>query len=211
MPFLFLVIICLSNCLSAAHLASPHLGVLQRGDLKITLQELSAHIKDLEHQSHNQNVELEILQEKLSLLEKDLASCLIEARQSGQKLNSSQINMLEARLLQLENEQISIVKDLKKLKQYGEKNGTTLATCQIKIAELEKHLSSDIADLKQSLHSMLVLLQEDESGENYTVKSGDSLGKIASKHKISTETLKKANQLTSDTIFAGQKLKIPAS
>ena len=44
----------------------------------------------------------------------------------------------------------------------------------------------------------------------YTVKSGDSLSKIASKYKgVSVDDIKKANGLKSDAIRAGQKLTIP--
>lgn len=44
---------------------------------------------------------------------------------------------------------------------------------------------------------------------SYTVVSGDSLSLIAKKFNISTEVLKKANQLSSDVIYVGQKLVIP--
>ena len=45
----------------------------------------------------------------------------------------------------------------------------------------------------------------------YTVKSGDSLSKIASKYRgVSVDDIKKANGLKSDAIRAGQKLTIPA-
>ena len=40
----------------------------------------------------------------------------------------------------------------------------------------------------------------------YTVKSGDTLGKIASSHGISLSNLKKWNNLTSDIIYPGNKL-----
>ena len=43
----------------------------------------------------------------------------------------------------------------------------------------------------------------------YTVKSGDTLGKIAKKHGTTVAAVKKANGLRSDMIKPGQKLKIP--
>lgn len=43
----------------------------------------------------------------------------------------------------------------------------------------------------------------------YTVKSGDTLIKIASLHKTSVRALRTANNLRTDSIKVGQKLKIP--
>ncbi|WP_029278396.1 LysM peptidoglycan-binding domain-containing protein, partial [Carnobacterium jeotgali] len=44
------------------------------------------------------------------------------------------------------------------------------------------------------------------SSSTYTVKSGDTLTGIASKNGVSVSDLKKSNNLTSDTIYVGQKL-----
>ncbi|WP_404330385.1 LysM peptidoglycan-binding domain-containing protein [Mesobacillus maritimus] len=42
----------------------------------------------------------------------------------------------------------------------------------------------------------------------YTIKSGDTLSAIASKHKVTVAKLKSWNKLTSDLIFPGQKLSV---
>jgi LysM repeat protein len=47
------------------------------------------------------------------------------------------------------------------------------------------------------------------AGETYVVKSGDSLTKIAKKHGVSLSALKAANNLNTDHIKVGQKLKLP--
>jgi LysM repeat protein len=47
-------------------------------------------------------------------------------------------------------------------------------------------------------------------GETYTVKSGDSLTKIAKAHGTTVKAIKAENNLNTDHIKVGQKLKIPA-
>ena len=48
------------------------------------------------------------------------------------------------------------------------------------------------------------------AGQLYTVKSGDSLSKIATEFGVTVKALRSANNLTTDKIVVGQKLKIPA-
>jgi len=48
------------------------------------------------------------------------------------------------------------------------------------------------------------------TGDTYTVKSGDTLTSIAKAHNITLKELRAANNLTTDRIKVGDKLKIPA-
>lgn len=49
------------------------------------------------------------------------------------------------------------------------------------------------------------------SSASYTVKSGDNLTRIASKHGTTVAALKRANNLRTDRINVGQKLKVPGA
>lgn len=51
----------------------------------------------------------------------------------------------------------------------------------------------------------------DNKGITYTVKSGDSLWKIANSYNTTVNAIKSANNLKSDTLSIGQKLLIPVS
>jgi LysM repeat protein len=46
-------------------------------------------------------------------------------------------------------------------------------------------------------------------GKTYTVVKGDTLSKIASKHGTTSDAIKKANGMKSDTVVLGAKLRIP--
>ncbi len=50
-----------------------------------------------------------------------------------------------------------------------------------------------------------------EAGKNYTVKPGDSLSVLARRNGTTVGAIKSANGLTSNTIYVGQKLLIPAA
>ncbi|HEX7859885.1 MAG TPA: LysM peptidoglycan-binding domain-containing protein [Verrucomicrobiae bacterium] len=50
-----------------------------------------------------------------------------------------------------------------------------------------------------------------DPGQTYTVKSGDTLTKIASRHNITVSQLRAANNMRTSRVNIGQKLKIPAS
>ncbi len=50
----------------------------------------------------------------------------------------------------------------------------------------------------------------DTGAETYTVKSGDTLSKIAKSHGTTVKAIQSENNLTTTAIKVGQKLKIPA-
>jgi LysM repeat protein len=54
------------------------------------------------------------------------------------------------------------------------------------------------------------LASDDTGGVTYTVKSGDTLGRIAKHHGTTVKAIENANGLSTTKIKVGQKLKIPA-
>lgn len=154
------------------------------------IQELRLSLEDISRQIHNHSVDVTLFQERVTKLEQALK----------QGLKNGNEKLFEKRLLTLEKANDTLIADLKTLKSHLNETNTTLS-------KIDKQISSDIQSLKTSLHSMLALLQGEQ--KSYTVQAGDSLGQIALDHKTDTKTLKKLNNLSSDTIFSGQKLLLP--
>ena len=99
-------------------------------------------------------------------------------------------------------ENIYIVKAGDTLHKIAENNNTT-------VDEIKKlnNLTSSTLQIGQLLRLPSPLLPED----TYTVKSGDSLYKIANKYNTTVDELKRVNNLTTNILSIGQVLKIPTS
>lgn len=84
------------------------------------------------------------------------------------------------------------------------------------ISKLESFITQQDSVYRWTADSMMrkpvkvapVASKSSTGGKYYTVKKGDTLHKIATKHSVSVATLKKRNGLKSDNIRVGQKLKI---
>lgn len=96
---------------------------------------------------------------------------------------------------------------------YIVKQGDTLSKIaseyNITVSELKEanNLTSDFIQIGQYLKIPKTTVPPDET--IYTVVSGDSLYGIASRYNITVDELKRYNNLESDLLFIGQKLKIP--
>lgn len=101
-----------------------------------------------------------------------------------------------------EEENIYIVKKGDSLYSIAQANNTT-------VDELKKlnNLTSNILSTGELLKIPSPLLPE----TSYTVKKGDSLYSIAKKYNTTVDELKRINNLTSNTISIGQKLKLPSN
>jgi LysM repeat protein len=168
----------------------------------LALQEVRLTLENIGRQLHSQGVELSLFQERALSLEKTLSVLKQEI-----KAPSSADKTLERRVTTLEKGGEALVSDLKSLKNYIHETNTTVTQCLTQLGKVERQLTCDIQTLKSSIQSMLALLQGE--GRTYIVKPGDSLGQIALEQKTDIKTLKQLNNLSSDTIFSGQRLTLP--
>ena len=63
-------------------------------------------------------------------------------------------------------------------------------------------MSSNLLTIGQKLS----LIKQDDDEISYTVKKGDTLYKISNEFNVSINTIKKLNNLNSDSLIVGQKL-----
>ncbi len=87
---------------------------------------------------------------------------------------------------------------------------------QTTVAELKtvNNLTSDLIRVGQVLTipgGGTAPLASTSTATSYTVKSGDSLWRIATNHNLTVQQLQSMNNLTSDNIFVGQVLRLTAS
>ncbi len=108
----------------------------------------------------------------------------------------------------------SIQEELAKTQKLANEQSDAINTLVKKLADLQSELDKEkeqSAHIEKALDTVLDALgiKTKKNEKVYTVKSGDSLGKIAVEQKTTIKALKAANNLKSDTIVVGQKLKLP--
>jgi N-acetylmuramoyl-L-alanine amidase len=92
-----------------------------------------------------------------------------------------------------------------KLKSANKLKSTSLAVGQVlKIPSNKPVYVAPKASMQKAKSSV----RQSRKTITHTVRSGEYLGKIASKYKVSTSSIRSLNRLKSDTLFVGQKLKV---
>lgn len=205
----------LGACVLFLASCQSHMAVMQQDkhESSVAFHEVRAELADLKHAVSNAQVEIQILEERVqnqeSLLQKT------KNIPSSPSLDSK-ASALEKRIFAIEQIQDKIQADLKQISLHANQTTACLQQYSTKISGIEQNVERqnkmiyDLADLKSSLKSLKSSIAK-ETISTYTVKSGDSLEKIARNHQVSTEALKKANQLSHNKILIGQELIIPSS
>lgn len=173
---------------------------------------LNEAFSDLRNEVDNHEAEIRMFEERLNTQENIMDSIrqqFLDANVAQKEFVKGSSATLESRMSGLEARLGGAAEDMRKLQSHANESALALQQYKSKIADLEAH----IEQLQKAINTLVDALQiegvKSDSLTVYEVKSGDSLEKIAKRHKTSVSKLKEANQLKNDRIFIGQTLKIP--
>jgi LysM repeat protein len=194
-------------------------------DYTILLREVMDNLDTLKNEVHIQESQISTFEEKFKNLDDIIDSLRQETAAALQAVKESlknQSTAWDAKLSDQHNTSKGLSHEVKSL---ANDNLQVLNDFKKRIAELEKSLdlqNRNIENLQTALSSVIEAIKGKEasaekgeavsseaSSKTYRVKAGDSLEKIAKQHQTTIKKLKEWNNLTSDQILVGQKLKIP--
>lgn len=171
-------------------------------------------LSNIQSQLTEINERLRTQEDVIEALKRDLES----AKRKNIEDSKGKIGNLDQKFSTQDSAIKGFAQDLKELRSHSNQHASNYQDTQTRIKDLERVVqaqSESIDHLRSALTALMDGLKgsEPEIEGNYTiyqVKSGDSLGLIASRNKVSLKRLKEINNLKNDVIFTGQKLKIPA-
>jgi LysM repeat protein len=189
----------------------------------VAVQAVQIQLEDLLHKIHCLEADIRLLEERLALqeikIEKEIAI--------SQEVKGKKDKDVEKKVAFLEEKQEKVVKDIHQISSHANEMAKSFLQVEEKMQSLENRLK-DVSKIKTTLDGVAKKLKEgaDDSvasnssshgahisqnnqGNIYKVKAGDSLEKIAKLNKVSIEAIKKANRLEKDKIMIGQELKLP--
>lgn len=172
------------------------------------------------HRVRNCEIELEMLKNSISTqeqsreaLEKEVSSLLKATRDSVRDAREGTSHKQS----QMEKALEKLVHDCKQLKAHSNELSSTvneLTQSLQNIKETTKQQGQAIRELEQAMRAITLAIggksASKSSGKtiSYTVKSGDSLEKIARAHGMTVNELRELNDLKQSTIRPGQELRV---
>jgi LysM repeat protein len=176
----------------------------------------------LSHRIHACETEMEMLKNSISTqeqareaLEKEVSSLLRATRESIVDANEGSSQRQKTFDKNLEK----LTQDLKQLKTHSNDLSLTindLSKSIQTIKENERQQGQAIKELEQAMRALTLALggkpsnkpSSDGKAASYTVKSGDSLERIARAHGMTLSEIKELNNLKTSTIHPGQELAV---
>lgn len=179
------------------------------------LEEMRSQFYTIQHQIRNQQVEIKIQEEKLGTVDATIDTVVRDLNDLKKKQNdklAASAQEIEAKIGSMELTLTSVIGDLKTLKSHNAELTAVLTQIKNRCTTTEKVVETqnrNIEVLQTALGSLIDSLQNKNVSRpvsGYSVKSGDSLEKIARANKMTIEELKELNHLTTTKIIIGQKL-----
>lgn len=180
--------------------------------VEVSMHKIRTDLEEIKHDLNTNQMEMHILEGKLINHEDQVLSIKEEALDHHQNMLADlkkQTDTLTKKFERIEKKQQAIVNDLKAYNENAKETHVVLSQYKEKFLEIENYLKKQhlaIKEMKKVKEELSSLLGNQTS---YTVKTGDSLQKIAKKFHVTADALKRANHMKSDLIIAGQELIIP--
>ena len=161
------------------------------------LNELRMEVADLRHAVHSTEMEVKLVEDRLDTTERDSP-------------RSQELTELRKKVAYLEKQLEKVTGELKTLTHHTSQTVAALESHKAHAAAVDSKLD-EVAKLRKVLTQLAQRQAVSQQSKVYLVQPGDTLAKIAGRHGVSVEALRKANGLSTDTdkIVVGQKLIIP--
>lgn len=179
----------------------------------------------IRHEVSNHTVELRVLAERLKTheelieaLREDMRRIAKESQELAKSCSQNgqaRIADLEAKCIDLQASNQALVDLIASYREALNKSQGRIDTLEASVDQQRKNsrlLESSLTSLIEAVGAEPpsgTVATNWEQGNTYKVLPGDSLERIARRLKVSTRSLKEANNLENDLIMVGQKLKIP--
>ncbi len=170
---------------------------LPQDDYESQMQFKRLQVKDQKHARQLQGLNQALAQQ--DALIRSLAEAMSE--------NSMRVEKLEGQVLAMEK---SMGRNTKALEQRLEaERRQREKSSQALLNQVSKEIATTASTL-QNRQNKIIKAMSETSAEEYQVRSGDTLSVIAQAFGVSVNSIKRANNLSSDIIRVGQKLTIPS-
>lgn len=189
----------------------------EREKAELTINKVRTDIEDIKHDLNTYEIEHHILEGKLADQEHSLTILqkeTIEAYSTKLDAVLNELTGVRSEIEGMKNKQKQLLGDISELTSHANDTTNALAQYKGKIESLEKVLEEQdgrfeqIAGLKKTLNEIAEYHKSNQYS-HYTVKTGDSLEKIAKKFHTSVDEIKRINNRTNDLIIVGEEIQVP--